>query len=382
MLFAPQLARTEQLDEILEHIGGALDISEELREEATRFYEAVGRHLARSDSQLFGYSPAIYPQGSFRLGTMVRPVTKGCDYDVDLVCVLLLAKSQTTQASLKELVGAELKTAYEAIMKEGRRCWALRFDAKFHMDVLPSIPDLELGGTSILLTDTDLTRWQCSDPKAYALWFEAQMATVVAAMKEAAAFRLRASVDQIPDSRIRTPLQRAVQILKRHRDLYFRDHVEWRPASIIITTLAAQAYAGERSIVDALKAISQELSLKVQPIDGYFYIPNPVNPKENFADRWNEDRERAKHFLTWVRRLEADLALWMGTEGGLYRLSESMGPAFGSDVVSKAFEGYGRSQASARAAGNMAMAVGTGTLVRPTDPVRSVPVRNHTFFAE
>jgi hypothetical protein len=250
------------------------------------------------------------------------------------------------------------------------------------MDVLPSIPDIELGGTSILLTDTDLTRWQYSDPKAYAVWFEAQMATVVAEMKEAAAFRLRATVDQIPDWKIRTPLQRAVQILKRHRDLHFRNHVEHRPASIIITTLAAQAYAGEKSIVDALTRISKELSLKAQPVDGYFYIPNPVNPKENFADRWNEDPDRAKHFLTWVRRLEADLASWIGTEGGLYRLSESMGPAFGSDIVAKAFEGYGRSQASARAAGDMAMALGSGTLVRPTVPIRSVPVRNHTFFGE
>jgi hypothetical protein len=382
MLFAPQVHRTAQLNEILEHVGGALDISEELREEATRFYEAVGRHLARKDSQLFGYSPAIYPQGSFRLGTMVRPVTKGCDYDVDLVCVLLLTKFQTTQANLKELVGRELEIAYQAIIKEGRRCWTLRFNTRFHMDVLPSIPDIDLGGTSILLTDTNLTRWQCSDPKAYAVWFEAQMATVVAEMKEAAALRLRATVDQIPDWKIRTPLQRAVQILKRHRDLHFRNHAERRPASIIITTLAAQAYGGEKSIVDALIRISEELSLKAQPIDGYFYIPNPVNPKENFADRWNEDPERAKHFLNWVRRLEADLASWIGTEAGLYRLSESMGPAFGSDVVAKAFEDYGRSQASARAAGNMAMALGSGTLVRPTTPVRSVPVRNHTFFGE
>jgi hypothetical protein len=382
MLSTPQVHRTAQLDEILEHVGGALDISEALREEATRFYEAVGRHLARTESQLFGYSPAIFPQGSFRLGTMVRPITKGCDYDVDLVCMLLLTKFQTTQANLKEIVGAELKTAYEAIMKEGRRCWTLRFNAKFHMDVLPSIPDVELGGTAILLTDTDLIRWQCSDPKAYSLWFEAQMATVVVEMKKAAAFRLRASVDQIPDWKIRTPLQRAVQILKRHRDLYFVDHVERRPASIIITTLAAQAYSGEMSIVDALMGISKELESQAQPIDGYFYIPNPVNPKENFADRWNEHPERAQHFLMWVRRLEADLTSWIGSEGGLYQLSESMAPMLGSEIVSKAFEDYGRSQATARATGHMAMAVGSGMLVRPTAPVQSVRVRNHTFFGE
>ena len=382
MLFTPQASRTAQLDEVLEHVGGALDISEELRAEAVRFYEAVGRHLARPDSPLFGYSPAIYPQGSFRLGTMVRPVTKGCDYDVDLVCVLLMAKTQTTQSNLKELVGDELRRAYETVIKEGRRCWTLRFNSKFHMDILPSIPDGEMGGTAILLTDTELTRWQCSDPKAYARWFEGRMATVLAALKEAAAFSLRASVDQIPDWKIRTPLQRVVQLLKRHRDLYFAADVEHRPASIIITTLAAQVYAGERLIVDALKSISAELSLRALPADGYFYIPNPVNPRENFADRWNENPERARNFLRWTKRLQNDLAEWTDTEGGLYRLAESMRPAFGPDVVSKAFEGYGRSQATARATGDMAMAVGSGLLVKSTASVRSVPVLNHTFFGE
>ena len=56
------------------------------------------------------------------------------------------------------------------------------------------------------------------------------MARVLAEMKQAVAMRLRADVDQIPDWQIRTPLQRAVQLLKRHRDLFFLDHPERRPA--------------------------------------------------------------------------------------------------------------------------------------------------------
>lgn len=39
----------------------------------------------------------------------------------------------------------------------------------------------------------------------------------------------------------KTPLQRAVQILKRHRDIMFAGD-EDKPVSIIITTLAAKAY--------------------------------------------------------------------------------------------------------------------------------------------
>ena len=148
MLVTPQLHRSAQLDAVFEHLGGALDISDELRQEAVRLYEAVGQHLARPDSTLFVYDPAIYAQGSFRLGTMIRPVTQRYDYDVDLVCVLLLEKSQTTQANLKAMVGAELRKAYAAIMESGRRCWTLQFNSMFHMDILPSISNLDIGGDS------------------------------------------------------------------------------------------------------------------------------------------------------------------------------------------------------------------------------------------
>jgi hypothetical protein len=51
-------------------------------------------------------------------------------------------------------------------------------------------------------------------------------------------------VEEVPDWYVKTTLQRTVQALKRHRNIYFVDGPENRPASIIITTLAARAYCG------------------------------------------------------------------------------------------------------------------------------------------
>ena len=31
-----------------------------------------------------------------------------------------------------------------------------------------------------------------------------------------------------------------------------------------------------------------------------YYIPNPANPEENFADKWNENPELSKAFFNWV----------------------------------------------------------------------------------
>jgi hypothetical protein len=382
MLLTAPPSKQLQLGDILEHVGGVLDISEDLYMEAVTQYEAVGAHLARPESRLAIYAPRIYPQGSFPLGTMIQPALSGCEYDVDLVCLINLAKAATTQADLKNLVGCELRLAYAKILGECRRCWTLQFKLKFHMDVLPSIPDADLGGTAILLTDTDLIRWQHSDPKAYLRWFHGRMATVLYEMKKALALKLRASVEHIPDWRVRTPLQRAVQLLKRHRDLFFRDDLDQRPASIIITTLAGTAYGGQPGVLGALEAIVATMPAAVALRDGAYQILNPVNPKENFADKWNEDPRRARQFLTWASAVKADLAAWTATTAGVHQLSESLAPRFGADVVKKALAGYGESIASTRQAGALAMAVGSGKLIGTPTSTSSVPVRPHTFCGE
>jgi hypothetical protein len=64
-----------------------------------------------------------------------------------------------------------------------------------------------------------------------------------------------ADVDELPTYQWKTPLQRCVQILKRHRDVMFADHPAAKPISVIITTLAASAYAGETNIDEAMRNI-------------------------------------------------------------------------------------------------------------------------------
>lgn len=381
LLTAPSDQRI-QLDDLFEQLGQTLDLPPAMREKAVSLYEAVGAHLGRSASRLLGYDPQVYPQGSFALGTMILPINPACGYDVDLVCLLSILKEATTQAYLKAIVGDELRLGYGPILESGRRCWTLQFDKLFHMDVLPSIPDVERGGTAILLTDTELVRWQYSDPKAYVQWFVGRMATVLNLMKQELALSLRASVDDIPDWQIRTPLQRAIQLLKRHRDLFFREHPDRRPASIIITSLVARAYLGERSIFEAFENGAKSMQVGLIQKDGRYNIPNPVNPKENFADRWNEFPERATYFRTWASALAVDLATWKHSAPGVHHLSDAMSPAFGQDVVRKAVEHYGESLATRKTSGALRMATGSGLIVGPSFAAAAVPVRRHTFFGD
>ena len=78
--------------DILKLIEG-LDISPTMYKNATEKYKAVGTYL-----QDQGLTCDIFPQGSFSLGTVVRPYreSKEEDYDLDFICCLSEQKEKTT----------------------------------------------------------------------------------------------------------------------------------------------------------------------------------------------------------------------------------------------------------------------------------------------
>lgn len=308
--------RTNKLSIFLTKVAEELDIPESRYLEAKKRYESVGEWLSKDDSFLADYSPEIYPQGSFQLGTVVKPITNKDEYDIDLVCFLAdLEKDNTSQRELKSMVGKRLKEndIYRKLLdEEGRRCWTLNYADEFHMDILPAIPDLEFQGRgglfqgAILITDKEKIdrgdmEWPRSNPKGYAKWFISRQETVFTDMKKRLAEVMKASVDDVPDYKVRTPLQRAVQVLKRHRDIYFsKKESYYKPISIIITTLAARLYQGQENIFSAIYDILQGISEDAVMHQGKYYIPNPVNPAENFADKWNEDQKLPVAFFDWI----------------------------------------------------------------------------------
>jgi hypothetical protein len=298
-----------QLTEELETVAKTLDLPEQLAEEAVLRYEAVAAWLGEEGSPLAQYSPEIYAQGSFRLGTPVRVLRKNDEFDIDLVCRLVIAKQDTSQQELKQNVGDRLRAAphlYDEL-ESCRRCWRLSYPTKFHLDVLPAIPDQDGGDTHILLTDCDLREWQHSNPIGYANWFFDRMRVVLREAREAFARAAKASIEDVPEWRVRTPLQRAVQLLKRHRDVYFEGHDENRPVSIIITTLAAHAYRQEADLYAALLNIAMTMDRYIVRCGDKWWVANPTQPEENFADKWNEKPERKDAFGRWLETLKAQI---------------------------------------------------------------------------
>lgn len=378
----------EQPEEILAHlltgIAQELDIPDQLYEGMVAEYESVGNWLV---AQAIGGTTDwnVYPQGSVRLGTVVLPTANGDEYDIDLVCLRGLLKRSITQAELKSEVGEAIKAFVAAHgwrpsgpegCKEGCRCWTLLYPhRRFHMDALPAIPDPEGSPTAILLTDRDLRLWQYSDPIGYSNWFRSQMKTEFLREREIIAKAARASVEDVPEWRVKTKLQRMVQVLKRHRDVYFADDPDARPASILITTAATLTFQGSvGSLFEAVVRAGDRMPDHFENRAGVIWLPNPVNPAENFADKWRLHPERRHKFTRWLDQLRRDLEAAAGTSG-LPRVAETLQRGFGKQPVAKAAERLGREFRGLREAGQLTVTgaglLGTGGETR---------VAHHSFY--
>jgi hypothetical protein len=367
----------QQFRGILRFIVNELDVPDEIYTEAVRKYQRLGEWFKRDNENKYRTDSEIYAQGSIRLGTMIRPIREGDEYDVDLVYRRDLAKEGITQADLKEQAGEQLGRYIEHLRRQSeevpelearRRCWSLLYKKRFHMDILPAIPDDEPMAFNvrdpehaILITDKKLWNWQHSNPKGYANWFGERERAVMLERRTIMARAAKVEVEQIPMERVKTPLRTSVQILKRHRDIRFQGNREDKPISIIITTLAARAYGGELESPAALLKIVSGMRNVIEKRDGEYWVENPVNPKENFADKWKEQPEKAKHFFQWLSQFEADLGNAL-KQTRLDRIGEGLEPIFGKDAVGRGIKRYGQQFDAMQKAGELKMAPQTGLI--------------------
>jgi len=227
------------------------------------------------------------------------------------------------------------------------------------MDVLPCLPDahqqrslreslalsLNYVDGSVAITDKKhknfrvlAEEWPASNPNGFAAWFYERMRPAFEKRREHMRLvEAKADVQEIPEFRVKTPLQLAIQILKRHRDVHFSTlDPELRPSSIVITTLAAHAYAQQSTVLSALLAILDAIPKKVETRGAQYYIPNPSDPRENFADAWNQNLEKAKAFFEWARAAQLDfVAARSGQDTTAF--IKQLAPSLGGPLMETAF---------------------------------------------
>jgi hypothetical protein len=149
--------------------------------------------------------------------------------------------------------------------------------------------------------------WLSSNPRGFARWLgERTRVYAQARLRALVEMRKFASVEDAPPYQWETPLQRSIQLLKRHRDVMFRDTPELAPISMIITNLATHAYSGEADIYEAVTGIVAKMPDFIKPV--YPRVPNPTDPAEDYADKWRKNSLREKNFRLWHAQVQQDLA--------------------------------------------------------------------------
>ncbi|KRL66895.1 nucleotidyltransferase domain-containing protein [Companilactobacillus versmoldensis] len=255
------------------------------------------------------YEVFIFPQGSYNLGTTIRPLSGKGEFDVDIVAEITNKNVSNIKAiSLKCLIGNVFKKNIRygnERMDEKNRAWRINYENNSHVDVVPAIVS-ENRNSDILITNKIKGKYNYlySSPMKYKDWFISMSNEIT--NKDYLENNFRNTVKNLPKYMKGTILQRAVRLIKYHRNKYFQDVIDEKikPISIIMTTLAAESYGDETDLSSAVTSIVRKMRTNIVSRNGKTIISNPVDLNENFADKWEEYPERKKVFLSGLVNLK------------------------------------------------------------------------------
>lgn len=342
---------------LLKEIFDKLDISQTMYDNATEKYQNIAKVLKDN-----GLDASMYPQGSFSIGTVIRPYKEGKDkdYDLDFVCQINGTKDEFKPKEIKNSVGDILKEdgRYSAKLIEYDRCWTIEYadisdGIGFNIDIVPATSETQEYIKFLIISGIDATKaekaiaithkensaftWISTNPAAYTEWFNEKNRVAFQHFiyqKKLNIFNeyrmTYASIEEVPDYKVKTPLQRVIQILKRHRDIYYdRSNANnLKPASIIITTLLAEIASFSTNIGEGFELLNFAIE-ELRSMENYFLkrdtlnpskilasmiskigndnweMKNPVNPEDNLLDCWNN--KSATMFFKWLGEVKEDL---------------------------------------------------------------------------
>jgi len=354
---------------------------------ATARYGAVSDWLSKDGSPVRDFSPHIYPQGSLSLGTTTKPLHQA-EFDLDVVCRLDVRYPCHPGAVYKMIWDRMWDSGtYRPKMRPLPRCIRLDFSGDFHLDIVPAVPDLEAGGTCILVPDLQAKlafdhpendNWKASNPLGYAQWFEDCCVKLVLMERYA-----MAQVDPVPAPEpihAKPSLKRSVQLFKRWRDVEFRQRPKLAPPSIILTTLSARLHRGEPLCTDALRTILDQTVRWIetgQPI----CLTNPRNGRESICEKWEND---PASYAAFTESVTAFRDRWerLLKKRGLHEIESELADLFDETPVNWAVNEYAQRHV-VQPRGNRTLRIQprTGNL-GPAAAIGALPLRRNTFFGD
>lgn len=384
------MEKSYKLGLIFDNLADELNITEEMLKKAETAYDSLGDYLKSKNDE---WDVVVYPQGSFELGTVVKPVNSKEQYDVDLV---VLIKSPVFGAKEIRAEVRELLTAYgryEGMIEDKKPCIRIRYSdsSQFHMDIACAKNCATHDNTiEIARHDgTGLYYYDISNPQGYIDWFKKAMQYETILKEHVVMHSAQTTVEDLRLSRMRNPLQKAIQILKRHRDIYFtnKPNSDKRPASIIITTLCAMAYEDTFGLYEKnnvyltiLNMLEQFPKYLEKNSDGEYWLNNPSNTSENFLNKWNDDQTLVSAFNEWIIKAKKDIVVNPEEfiESDQQNLKKSLSESFGQEIAENTLVNFGKRIGEMADAGELLFEKDGGNIT--ADKTRGTEYNRHTYF--
>lgn len=386
MAMAITASANHALDALLELVCFRIQLTETQDSKARSHYAAVSDWLARPGSPLHFLSPHIYPQGSQRLGTTTKPFGQ-TEFDLDAICKFDI-QVECHPGLVYRLLWDRLwdNLTYRPMMKPMPRCIRLEYAGDFHLDIAPAVPDLEYGGSCILVPDLNANlapehpendQWKSTNPIGYADWFENRCVEQILLNTKYA----RAQVDPVPDKEpvhAKAALKRSVQLFKRWRDKEYQDRPHLSPPSIILTTLSGHYYRGQSLCTDSLQTI---LECTVQHIESgaTICLKNPAHKNENICEKWDNTPGSYRDFTNSVTAFRDRWDRLLHCRG-IHEIEEELSDLFGESPVQWAVRELAERQISRPRAGRSLGVQRTTGLIGTS--ASALPMRSNTFFGD
>ena len=284
------------------------------------------------------------PQGSFALGTLIKPVGDNDEYDADIQIVM----NPNPKWDPKDYVNEVHKTlkenqTYADKLRLKTRCVTVDYAGDFHLDVVPRVT---VDGKHCVCNRLD-NKLEETDGPGYREWFNEQ--------------------NRITGGN----LKRVVRLLK-----YLRDHKNnYTAKSILLTTLAGNTIKPSDEGTAAVSTTEDTLVTVLRRMDSYLQqhpnmpkIKNPALPTEDFNRHWDQTkyvnfRNRINSHAATAKKAKSESS----GEKAIKIWQNLFGEEFGKGSSGSSGTGSGGGNSSTNKPSNVAPALGVPIAKRPNE---------------